>query len=96
MESDHVKSVCHSNDFTFLLGWEWEVRRGFSPRAKLGMVYTSTRSLWLCCGELTVGGQCERSETGLEATAAIQVAVVMVWTRLLITGGVHKVTLRTF
>lgn len=96
MESDHVKSACHSNDFTFLLEWEWEVRRGSSPRAKLGMVCISMCSLWLCCGELTVGGQRERSETGLEATAAIQVAVVMVWTRLLIMGGVHNVTLRTF
>lgn len=96
MESDQVKSVCHSTDFTFLLGWEWEVRRGFSPRAKLGTVYISMPSLWLCCGELTVGGQREKSETGLEATVAIQVGAVMVWTRLLITGGVHKVTLRTF
>lgn len=39
--------------------------RELGARAELD-ISISARSLWLCCGELTVGRQHERRETGLE------------------------------
>lgn len=63
---------------------EWEGMRGFCPGAEPDMIYMSIRPFWLCCGELTVGGQCKRNEAVLEAITVNRVGVVMVWTRLLI------------
>lgn len=60
--------------------------RGFWPRAEPDMIYISVRPFRLCCGELTIGGQCERRET----ITVNQVGVVMVWTRLLIMSGIKR------
>lgn len=79
-----MKFVHHSNDYIFHTGMGREGMRGFSPSAEPDMIYISIRTFWLCCAELTVGGQCERRETGLGAITVNQVGVVWARTRLLI------------